>query len=80
MEVPKETQCSIRCLAESVAENGKLDNLEGHPNQPQDGASMETTSGCKWIYSQKTGTWEIVKNKATEEVSLLPSSPRFSKA
>jgi len=41
---------------------------------------METTSGIKWIYSQKTGAWEIVKDKGIEDISLTLSTPPSSKA
>jgi hypothetical protein len=33
-----------------VADNDKAENSEGIPNQPKDGALMETPSGIKWTY------------------------------
>jgi len=41
---------------------------------------MGTTSGIEWIYSQRTGKWEIIKNKSAEDVSLPPSTPLSSQA
>jgi len=79
-EVPKKTRRSIRTLANSVAEDDKLGNPEGNPNQPKDGAFMETSSGIKWVYSQKSGKWEIVKGRNADDVSLPPSTPPSSKA
>jgi len=74
-EVPKETRCSIRSLAQSVAEDDKPENSEGNLNQPQDGARMETTSGIEWIYCRKTGKWDIIKDRNVEDISLPPSTP-----
>jgi hypothetical protein len=50
-EVPRETRRSIRSLAKSVADEDKPNDPEGTPNQPKDGAFMETSSGIKWVYS-----------------------------
>jgi hypothetical protein len=41
---------------------------------------MEITSGFKWVSSRKSGKWEIVKERNTEDVSLLPSTPPSSEA
>ena len=79
-EVPKQTQCSIGSLAKSVADDDKPENPEGNPNQPNDGAFMETPSGIKWIYSEESGRWEIVKDRNADDVFLPPSTSPSSKA
>jgi hypothetical protein len=79
-EVPRETQRSIRCLAKSVADDEEPKDPEGNPNQPKDGACMETSSGIKWVYSRKSRKWEIVKDRNVDNVSLPPSTPPSSKA
>jgi len=78
-EVPKETRCSIRSLAKSIAEDNKPENPEGNPYQPQDGARMETTSDINWIYSRKTGKWGTVKDIDSEDVSLPACTPQSHK-
>jgi hypothetical protein len=78
--VLQETRCSLRSLAKSVGEYENPGSPDGNSYEPQDGALLETTSGIKWIYSQKTGAWEIVKDKGIEDISLTPSTPPSSKA
>jgi hypothetical protein len=41
---------------------------------------METSSGIKWVYSRRSGKWEIVKDRNTDDVSLPPSTLPPSKA
>jgi len=41
---------------------------------------METSSDIKWVYSRKSGKWEIVKDRNADNVSLPPSTPPSSKA
>jgi hypothetical protein len=41
---------------------------------------MEITRGIKWVYSRKTGEWEIFKDSAVENISLTPSTLPSSKA
>jgi len=79
-EVPKETRRSIRSLAKFVVDDDKPENPEGNPNQPKDGAFMETPSGIKWIYSRKNGKWEIIQDRNADDVSLPPSTPPSSRA
>ena len=79
-EVPKETRHSIRSLAKSVADDDKPENPEGNPNQPKDGAFMETPGSIKWGYSRKSGKWEIVKSRNADDVSIPPSTPPSSTA
>jgi len=80
MDVPKETRHSIRSLAKSVAEDNKPENPEGNPNQPQNGALLETTCDIKGIQSRITGISETVNTDSADNVSLPPSTPPSSKA
>jgi hypothetical protein len=74
-EVAKETEHAIISLAKSVTEDNKPENPEGNTNQPQNGACMETASGIKWIESQKTRKWEIIKDTDSETISLPGTTP-----
>jgi hypothetical protein len=54
--MPMELDLSIRSIAKSIADDNKPENAEWNPNQPKDGALMETSSGIKWVYSWKSGS------------------------
>jgi len=41
---------------------------------------METSSGIRWVYSGRSGKWEIIKDRNADDVSLPPSTPQSSKA
>jgi len=78
--VPKETRLSIRSLTKSVPDDDKPRNLEGNPNQLKDEGFMETPSGIKWVYSQKSGKWEIIKGRNADDIFSPPYTPPTSMA